>query len=281
MVGAGTVGTAMAVLLEAAGHRVVAASGRAATAARVARWLPDVAVVDAATAAASATVVLIGASDDRVRETVAEIGGALRSEQIVVHLSGALPLDVLEPAERAGAAPMSLHPLQTFPDVDAALRRMPGTSIAVTARADDVAAIGERLAGDVGGRPFRLGDDAKPLYHAGAVFASNFVVAVVGAAHELLAAAGVPEAVARSLPLSRASLENAAELGAGRAMTGPAVRGDAGTVEGNLAALATAAPELVAPYVALSRVAVDLGERAGRLRAPERAAVDAVLDRWA
>jgi predicted short-subunit dehydrogenase-like oxidoreductase (DUF2520 family) len=280
VVGAGTVGTAIAVVLQGAGHRVVAASGREATSPRVARWLPGVPVVEPTAAAASANVVFIGTPDDEVRRTAAAIAGVLRSGQVIVHLSGALGLDVLQPASDAGAAPMSMHPLQTFPDVAAALRRLPGASMAVTARDEPVAAIGERLARDAGARPFRLGEEAKPLYHAGAVFASNFVVAIAGAAHEVLATAGVPDAVARSLPLSRASLENAAELGAERALTGPAVRGDAGTVEGNLRALAAAAPRLVAAYVTLSRLALDLGERAGRLRAAERAPVDEVLDRW-
>jgi predicted short-subunit dehydrogenase-like oxidoreductase (DUF2520 family) len=282
LVGAGTVATAFGVLLSRAGHRVTAAAGREATIRRLARWLPDVPVLAAAAAAAAGEVVVIGTPDDRIPDVCDQIatGHGFRRGQAVCHLSGAAGLDALDDAAEAGAGPFSLHPLQTFPDVEAALRRMPGTPMAVTARDAPQEALGERLVRDLGGIPFPLDDEAKPLYHAGAVFASNLVVAALAAAEDLLAAAGVAEPNARLLPLTRASIENAAELGPARALTGPAVRGDAGTVERNLRALEAAAPDLIAAYAALSRVALDLGDRAGRLGAEDRARVERVLARW-
>jgi len=282
LVGAGTVATALGVLLQRAGHRVTAASGREATVERIARWLPEVPVVAAPTAAAEGEVVVVGTPDDRIRAVCAEIAaaGGFRRGQVVCHLSGASGLDALDDAASAGAGTMSLHPLQTFPNVEAALRRMPGAPMAVTAPGLAELAIGERLARDVGGDPFVLDDAAKPLYHAGAVFASNLVVAALAAGEEALAAAGVAEPAARLLPLIRASIEGAAELGPGRALTGPAIRGDAGTVERNLRALAAAVPGLVHPYAALSRLALDLGEREGRLASEDRERVEEVLARW-
>ena len=111
VVGAGTVGTAIAVALEGAGHRVVAASGRDATPARVARWLPGVPVVEPTAAAASADVVFVGTPDDEVRHTAAAIAGVLRSGQVIVHLSGALALDVLLPV----FTPSPSIPLMSLP----------------------------------------------------------------------------------------------------------------------------------------------------------------------
>jgi predicted short-subunit dehydrogenase-like oxidoreductase (DUF2520 family) len=198
----------------------------------------------------------------------------------VAHLSGAMGLDALGPAVDAGAAPLSLHPLQTFPNVDAALARLPGSTIAVTAREDAVSTLGEGVARDVGGEPFRLPEEAKPLYHAAAVFASNFVVAITAAAEQLFAEAGLSEPLERFLPLSRASLQHVVELGPGAAMTGPAIRGDAGTIGRNLAALEAAAPGMVGAYVELTRIALDIGERAGRLPSGKRAVVEEVLARW-
>jgi predicted short-subunit dehydrogenase-like oxidoreductase (DUF2520 family) len=81
-------------------------------------------------------------------------------------------------------------------------------------------------------------------------------------------------------PLQRASLENVERLGAGRALTGPAVRGDAGTIRRNLDALKQEAPDLVAAYVAMARVALDVADRAGRLPPGARAAVESVLAEW-
>ena len=91
---------------------------------------------------------------------------------------------------------------------------------------------------------------------------------------------GVPDPVRAMQPLQRATLDNVARLGPGVALTGPAVRGDAGTIERNLGAVAEVMPEAVPAYVALARVALDLAERAGRLDGEARARVDEVLARW-
>ena len=285
VIGAGRVGTALGVKLREAGHRIVGVSGRAGTADRAARYLPGVPVVDAADTAdvaGLADVVLIGTPDDRIEETCASLGraGAVGEGRHVAHLSGATSLEALATARSAGAEVLSIHPLQTFPDVEAALARIPGSGIAVTALTEPAHALGERLASDVGGRPFRLADEAKPLYHAAAVFASNYLVATTALAEELFRKAGMDQPVDLFMPLQRATLDNIAAMGPALALTGPAVRGDAGTVARNLEAVARHAPGAVLPYVAMADVALDLAERSGRLSPEERAAVQEVLARW-
>jgi predicted short-subunit dehydrogenase-like oxidoreductase (DUF2520 family) len=81
-------------------------------------------------------------------------------------------------------------------------------------------------------------------------------------------------------PLQRATVANVGRLGAAAALTGPAVRGDAGTVARNLEALASRLPEAVPVYVVLARATLDLAVIAGRLDPERRAAVQEVLDRW-
>jgi predicted short-subunit dehydrogenase-like oxidoreductase (DUF2520 family) len=282
VVGAGRVGTAVAVLLRTAGHRIVAVSGRDATAGRAAVHLPGVPVLDPVAAATGAELVILGVPDDRLEPTASELAraGALRDGAWVVHLSGAAGLDVLAPARAAGARPLALHPLQTFPDVQGALERIPGCPIGVTAEDDEGDAVGTRLAEDLGGRPFRLPQTARHLYHAAAVFASNHVVASIGRAEQLFAVAGIGEAADALLPLVRATVDNVGRLGPGAALTGPAVRGDAGTIARNLDALAAAAPDAVAAYVAMAREALALAVDAGRLGPEGRARVEEVLARW-
>lgn len=281
VVGAGRVGTALAVLLRRAGHEIVAVSGRERTGERAARYLPGTPVLSSAEAARKAAVVLIGTPDDRIEEACVELTeeGAIAANQTVAHLSGATGLNALSTASAVGAGALSIHPLQTFPDVEAALGRIPGSGMAVTGADEPAHALGERLAVDVGARPFRLADEMKPLYHAAAVFASNYVVAVTALAEELFTAAGVPD---RDLfmPLWRATIDNVAELGPIEALTGPAIRGDAGTVAKNLEALRRNAPEAIEPYVALARVALALGERSGRLTSDGRTGIEEVLGRW-
>ncbi len=282
IIGAGRVGTAIAVRLRDAGHDVVGVSGRAGTAERAARYLPGVPVVLAAVAARAADVVVLGVPDDLIERTAEALAehDAVRPDQSVVHLSGATSLDALSAALSAGAEILSVHPLQTFPDVEGAIARIPGSGIAVTALSEAGYALGERLATDVGGRPFRLTDEARPLYHAAAVFASNYLVAVTALGEELLRRAGVSDPGELLAPLQWATLDNVAAMGPAAALTGPAVRGDAGTVARNLEALSEHAPETIPAYVVLADVALGLGERSGRLSTEAREAVEKVLDRW-
>jgi predicted short-subunit dehydrogenase-like oxidoreductase (DUF2520 family) len=282
VVGAGRVGTAVAVLLSRAGHRIVAVSGRALTRERAALFLPDVPFVEPVDAAHGADLVVLGVPDDEIPATADRIAGAggFQPGCWVVHLSGASGLDVLESVRAAGARRLALHPLQTFPDVPGALERIPGCAMAVTADDAEGYEMGERVAGDLLARPFRLDDAERPLYHAAAVFASNYLIVTAGFAESLFRTAGVPGPRNAMLPLQRASLDNVERLGPAAALTGPAVRGDASTVQRNLQALRASAPDAVAAYVALCDAALELGVRGGRLTVERRAVVEEVLQRW-
>jgi predicted short-subunit dehydrogenase-like oxidoreductase (DUF2520 family) len=152
--------------------------------------------------------------------------------------------------------------------------------MAVTAEDAEGYALGERVAEDLTARPFRLDDSMRPLYHAAAVFASNYLIVTSGIAEDLFRGAGLPDPRGAMLALQRASLDNVERLGPAEALTGPAVRGDAGTVERNLAALAQVRPDAVAAYVALCRAALGLATASGRLPDAARAAVEEVLTRW-
>ncbi len=285
VIGAGRVGTAVAVLLARAGHSIVAATGRAQTRERVRHHLPltrFVSSTEAADACREAGGVLITVPDDRIAMVCAELAvdGAFHRDQHVLHLSGSVGLGALAPAEQGGAAVASVHPLQSFPDVEAGIARLPGSGIAVTAAAPGPFAFAEALATDVGGLPFSLSDQAKPLYHAAAVFASNYLVAVEAVAAELFAAAGVSEPLPLFEPLARATLDATFRAGPARVLTGPAARGDVGTIARNLEALRDQVPDAVAPYVELARVAAGVAARAGRLDAEGLRRVREELDRW-
>jgi predicted short-subunit dehydrogenase-like oxidoreductase (DUF2520 family) len=282
VIGAGTLGTAIAVLLERAGHRIVGVSGRAETRARASSRLPGAPFLEPAEAAAAAELVVIGTPDDVIEPTVEALAAAaaVGPGTWVAHLSGSLGLDVLEPAVGTGARILAIHPLQTFPDVESALERLPGCSIAITAENEEGYLLGERLADDLHGVSFRLSDELRPLYHAAAVFASNYLVTASAIAESLFAAAGAPDPARAMAPLQRATLEHVERLGPARALTGPAVRGDAGTIRRNLEALERHAPELVPTYVEMARATLYLAQRSGRLPPASRAAVEDVLDRW-
>jgi predicted short-subunit dehydrogenase-like oxidoreductase (DUF2520 family) len=158
---------------------------------------------------------------------------------VVGHMSGATPLAALEPHVRR----LSVHPLQTFTR-SRGPEQLDGAWAAVTAETDELCAVGRWLAETLGLRPFELADEARTLYHAGAVFASNYIVTLHRAASLLFASAGAPPEALE--PLMRRTIENDFEL------TGPIERGDWATVEAHRAAIRTARPELEQLYEALA-----------------------------
>lgn len=282
IVGAGRAGTAVAVLWQRAGHRIVAASGRGPTRDRIARFLPDVPLVEPTEVARVAEITVIAVPDDLIADVTDLMAseGGFAPGAWVAHLSGATPLGAMDAAGRAGARRLGIHPLQTFPDPSAGLERIPGCVIAVAADDEEGFFLAERLAQDLMGEPFRLSDDDRGLYHAAAVFASNYVVTASAVAEQLLSAAGVPDPAGAMRSLQEATVSNIASMGPAAALTGPAVRGDAGTVQRNLEAIATELPYVVPAYVEMARLALSLAHEAGRLDADRVSDVEEVLARW-
>jgi predicted short-subunit dehydrogenase-like oxidoreductase (DUF2520 family) len=246
LVGPGRAGTTVAAALAGRGWRVVAVAGRGpdapSTRAAAARLgAPAVGVEDAAGAA----LVIVATPDGAIEDAAARLAPALAPDALVVHLSGARGLDALAgvPA-RVGA----LHPLQTFPDVDAGLARLPGSWCAV-AGDPEVA----ELAAELGLRPVTLDDADRTRYHAAACIASNHLVALLGQVERVS-----PVPVDALVPLIHATLANVAERGAAAALTGPVQRGDAETVRAHLDALPADEHDA---YRALAREARRLTDR--------------------
>lgn len=266
VIGPGRLGTALIAALSAARARVLAIGlAPGVTPAATARP-PRASVAEAVRLSLSHDVPLViwlTVPDDAIAGVADEVGAALgtgpRPETAVVHTSGLAPLDILAPAA-AGARVLSLHPLQTFApgQTEVTLSAVP---IAVTARDQDTQALGERLATTLGGRPFALADEAKPLYHLAAVFASNLLVALQAEAAGLLREAtggGIDGAIARLRPLTTTTLANLHAAGPSHALTGPVARGDVGTVRAHLELLDTRAPRCADAYRALSMGALAL-----------------------
>ena len=176
-------------------------------------------------------LVLLCVPDD----AIAGVAAGIPEGPWVAHVSGATPLAALEPHRRRFA----LHPLQTFTRVRGP-EQLDGAWGALTAETADARATGFWLAETLGLRPFELADAARPLYHAGAAIASNYLVTLHAVASDLFCAAGAPpEAL---VPLMQRTIENGFEL------TGPIERGDWETVEAHRRAIRAARPELEPLY---------------------------------
>lgn len=249
----GRAGGALALAARAAGHEITSVAGRDQGA---------VTLIDAEVGATGAKpdLLIIALTDDALPDAW-EILGLDVVPRSVVHVSGAVPIGVLDPFAREGALTGSFHPLQTFPDSRTGAARLAGAHVAITAN-DELGVTLFELARSLGCIPFAIDDETKPLYHAAAAAAANFTLGSLGVAHALFEAAGIDFAVAR--PLVQAIIDNAFELGPERALTGPIARGDVATVQSQVAAVARGAPDQLAAFVALARVTASLGGTAAQ-----------------
>ncbi|MBT8396138.1 MAG: DUF2520 domain-containing protein [Gemmatimonadetes bacterium] len=186
------------------------------------------------------TAVLLAVPD----EILPEITLALASQGdappgcAAFHLSGALGTDPLAPLLERGYSVGTLHPLQSLADPLLGPEQLEGIYFAVSGEPAALSAA-RRILSPIGGSVLTIPVARRPLYHAAAVFASNYLAGLIGAAGRLMVQAGVPEdeAIQAILPLARGSLENLGRLGPVRALTGPISRGDVETVRLHLRTL--------------------------------------------
>jgi predicted short-subunit dehydrogenase-like oxidoreductase (DUF2520 family) len=174
---------------------------------------------------------------------IGEVAGSIAPGPWIAQVSGATPLTALTPHARR----FGMHPLQTFTRARGP-EQLDGAWAAVTAESEEARGAGVWLAETLGLRPFDLDDRARTLYHAGAVFASNYVVTLQRAAAILFEAAGAPPEALE--PLMLRTIENGFEL------TGPISRGDWATVDAHRAAIRSSSPELDGLYETLADATV-------------------------
>jgi predicted short-subunit dehydrogenase-like oxidoreductase (DUF2520 family) len=179
---------------------------------------------------------------------IPEVAAATPIGPWVAHVSGATPLDALDPHVRR----FSLHPLQSFSKA-LGPEQLDGAWGAVTAETEEARAMGRWLAETVGLRPFDLDDDRRAEYHAGAAMASNYLVTLRAAAASMLEAAGAPPEALD--PLIQGVIDTGFEL------TGPIARGDWETVERHLAVIRAERPELEELYLVLAEATVRVAGR--------------------
>lgn len=268
VVGAGRVGAVLAAALRQAGHEVVAASGVSdASVARIEAMLPGVAVVPPDEAVKAAELVLLTVPDDAIGPVAAGLAkvGAWRAGQLVVHTSGRHGIAVLAESAGHGVVPLAIHPAMTFTGTSLDLSRLVEAVFAVTAP-PGMLPIAQALVVEMGGEPVVVEEWDRPAYHAALVHGANHVVTAVTQASAMLARIGIEDPARVLSPLTHASVDGALRdaPGAVTSLTGPVVRGDAGTVASHLEALAEQ-PEALYAYRAMARATADLALRGGRI----------------
>ncbi len=278
VVGTGRAGSVLGAALRNAGHHVVAAYGVSdVSQLRAQALLPDVPLVSPEQVFASAELVLLTVPDDVLPELIGGLVAtkAVRAGQLLAHASGRYGIGVLDPATAVGALPLALHPVMTLTGTSLDLQRLSGAPFGVTAP-DALRPVGEALVVEMGGEPVWVPEGSRALYHAALANGANHLITLVTQSLDLLAEAGV-EAPQRLLsPLLYASLDNALRTG-DAALTGPIVRGDAGTVAAHVEVINEVSEQARRAYVAMARLTADRAIAARRLSPQQAEALLSVL----
>lgn len=277
-IGAGTVGTALAVRLRGKDYGVVAVSSRThASAERLADMVNGCYVYQTSQEVADAAdMVFITTPDGVIPQIAAEV--KWHQGQGVIHCSGADSLDILAPAAQIGALRGGFHPLQTFATIAYAIENIPGSTFALEAEEPLLSRLKEMVTA-LEGRWIVLKPGDKVIYHAAAVMACNYMVTLAKLATDLWKTFGVstPEATQALLPLLRGSLNNLSNVGLPNSLTGPIARGDTGTVRKHIAALDERAPELLPAYEELGRQTIPIALAKGKIDNEKASELYAIL----
>jgi predicted short-subunit dehydrogenase-like oxidoreductase (DUF2520 family) len=275
IIGAGRVGSAVGFLLKRAGYTVTAVAARSLASAEKASAFIGAGepATDAVKAASKADIVFITTPDGAIKNVCDRLalGGGLTACSLVVHMSGAHSLDLLDAARTVGAHRAVLHPLQSLASREQGIKTLPGSYFRIDTD-PEAQVIAREIVAALGGIELPMpkwspDKDSAALYHAGAVAVSNYFVALVDYGLKFYQALGAEknEALKAVLPLIRGTLHNIETLGIPDALTGPIMRGDAQTVRDHLHAMQKRTPGLLPLYREMARQTVSVARDRGSI----------------
>jgi predicted short-subunit dehydrogenase-like oxidoreductase (DUF2520 family) len=263
ILGLGKVGTAIGFLLKSSGYRIVSIASRSASSlSRGITYTGGKPYKNFSDAAAQAECILITTSDDAIASVCEKISskGSINPGKKVIHMSGAGGLNLLESAHNAGANIACIHPLQSFADVEGAIKNIPGSTFGITAE-EKIKEWSVQMVRHLGGIPFFVSDVDKPLYHIAACIASNYLTTLMHMVQEIYQSLGLnhEDAVRAFWPLVKGTMSNIETKGTIQALTGPVSRGDIGTIKKHIHALRNKMPSFLEAYSILGILTADLG----------------------
>ncbi len=281
VVGAGKVGSALALLLNRQGYPVAGVASRSIhSARRVAEELHVPATVKPEEVTVAGDVVFITTPDRVIADVAEEITerGGFRSGQVIFHTSGAHSADEVGVVRSVGALAASLHPLQSFADIKMAMENLPGSYFALEGDSGTLP-LAEQIVQDLGGKHFTIAAADKPLYHAAACVASNFLVSLMHFATELYSHFGLSqsESFEALYPLIRGTIKNISQVGPPKALTGPIARGDGPTLEGHLKVLRDVGEQEWDLYCRLGLYTIKVALEKGSINAGEAKKLDEIF----
>lgn len=220
----------------------------------------------------SAEVWMLSVPDSQVAHVAQQLADTLSPDAppaIAFHCSGFLSAQALAPLHARGWHVASVHPVLNFAAPETGIRQFAGTPCALEGSALAVDWLRTHLSA-IGGVCFDIDSAHKALYHAAAVFASNFTGVLQGIAQDAWRSAGVSPEMVQTLnrALLTSTTDNLLALGPAQALTGPAARGDTAVVHAQAAVVEQWHPVAAQAYRALSELAVSLKQNGTTLPPP-------------
>ncbi len=271
IIGAGVVGTAIGYLLKKKGYPIIGIASRTIESAKKAREFigaGDVSTEPSAVAK-KADIVFITTPDSSIKEVCDRIAseGGFNPGCAVFHMSGALSSGVLESARNMGAKIASVHPLQSLAEVGEAVKNLRGSYFCIEGDKEALS-VAREIVASLGGKEITIEANKKPLYHAGASIASNYLVATVRFGLELLEATGISrqDSLNALMPLIKGTITNIESLRIPSALTGPISRGDTEVIEDHLKSISYYRPDMVKLYSELGKYTVKVAIEKGTIK---------------
>jgi predicted short-subunit dehydrogenase-like oxidoreductase (DUF2520 family) len=272
-VGAGKVGTTLAMLFHQAGYRIVSViSQKKNSAKRLARLVKCESFSDSLSDIHSTTrIILIAVPEEDIigiAEKISERSNLDFSKLAVFHTSGPLTSDALFPLRKEGAIVFSLHPIQSFSKTSTLAHQMTRMKNVVYGFEGNKAALplAHQLVKTLRGTLVQIPKEEKILYHIASVFASNYSIAVLGVVDELTKRIGGGIKLAHYEPLVTTSIENAFQQTPKMALTGPIARGSFETIENHLHELRKADKPLALLYQQIGLQALEMAVKRNSLK---------------
>ncbi len=286
IIGAGRLGTALAIALDKAGHSIKLIVARRATSAKRASRLAGSQGLGLSAKQFrrlspkhrelldQSSVILIATPDDVIASVAEELAVLLKfrsaaGKQVALHTSGALTANVLGPLRQLGISVAALHPLVSISEARSGAAWLTRAFFSVEGDAPAMR-VGKRIARELGAQTFTIAAQAKPLYHAAALMASPNLTALIDIAFEMLNRCGLTANQSQRvlLPLLESTLENLSASDPSRSLTGTFKRGDVVTVQKHVEAISSQKLfDALEAYVLLGRRSMKLANRTGASRA--------------
>lgn len=270
IVGCGKVGTSLGMWIAKNGYAIAGVASKSLSSAERAAKLiqTDRFTQTASEVTRDADIVFLTTPDGVITDACGHIAkdSGFKENAVVLHCSGAQPSTLLRPAKSCGARIGSMWPMQSFASAKTDVNPFEGIIVALEGE-DDAVDTARQIASALGATSYTIRTDAKMLYHASAVVASNYLVTLLGLAFKLTGAAGIAATDAYEVlkPLVNGTLSNIERVGIPDALTGPISRGDVKTVEQHLDAIGSKTPELLSLYRTLGLHTIGIARDAGTL----------------